>query len=369
MDNFALVLFVTMAAANNTVTIWPLGTPSPANLPPTGTFSQFSSPAPTNNTMISSLNVSTGQRYEVEVIFEHFSESRVSAYVQLISEVCMVPVDRLVTGFSGQGALEYGRQYIFPLRVTPLVGLSNNETVAEVAKTTQQIVTRLLSAISDRKSAVFFETMVHCAAVFEPIKGPNMEKAKIGVNYIWVSFLLMGCVMLVLSVLLVLRSRSAKETGDNGGGDPQSTTTQQAQHKRMMLDEDLENKFLAAVALKSPRLAKRRSSVMIEASPFKLLLDHDRMFGLPSVSPLTETDESKSIRRIQRTSTRKEGPPPQVRKSNDHEELLDVKEQKSFNVVAAQSIFLDVPLLHSDEDEEQVGGDKDSLASSFALPQ
>ena len=137
----------------------------------------------------------------------------------------------------------------------------------------------------------------------------------------------------------------------------------------MMLDEDLENKLLAAVALKSPRLAKRRSSVMIEASPFKLLLDHDRMFGLPSVSPLTETDVSKSIRRIQRTSTGKEGPPPQVRKSNDHEELLDVKEQKSFNVVAAQSIFLDVPLLHSDEDEEQVGGDKDSLASSFALPQ
>ena len=160
----------------------------------------------TTDTPIPSTPAPTTLSAELDVAFTIFCDSLVSAYVADIAAVAGVLPRRLQPVSYGNAiALEFGKTYIFTLKVSEPTGVGGDSMEAlDVAQRVEQRVTAALAAGSKMLQR---RTILSVRRVTPEPRAT--ELGSVGVNYVWVAFLLLGFVMVIASLFVLFRRRSA----------------------------------------------------------------------------------------------------------------------------------------------------------------
>jgi hypothetical protein len=159
---------------------------------------------------------------EIDIIFDTFMDTKLGKYLAIISEAASIPVSRIsVTMYTGTMAMEFGMQYIFPIRILPPVNGSHAKSEFVAAKEIEDFINSAAlngdNGGTNGSAADAVEvTMVKARRVIPAFR--QRETSAGGVNLVWVAFLIAGAAMLLLSGGLLWRQRGGEiesEDADN----------------------------------------------------------------------------------------------------------------------------------------------------------
>ena len=245
---------------------------------------------------------------QVDVVFASFSESRVSSYLKSLAQVINISQTRVQPVYrsaDGRVSLEFGKNYIFSVQILTPQGraVANNVTHA-LAFALAGNVTLLAAQVG---TAMNRFTVLYATAVY-PLPY-SLTLVPVGVNYVWVAFILFGLVCCCLAVVAIF----CKGSGSEGSGSaPESPKQILDRVPGDVLDENREQLHRSVEKFQRGRsmhlLAEARSGKSLlgaasaeravvsrvlekderalflremDAMPVQVLLQHDRLFQLP----------------------------------------------------------------------------------------
>ena len=169
--------------------------------------------APPPSTTAPPFNAAVLTSNELDVRLDFWSDELVVSYRKLFSDLAGIPIVRVTAVPYGNSlALEFGREYIATIRIEDRTNATTD--VLEPADAAE-LLERECQALIGARDARFVQRTIKSVARVAPEKRVS-EKGSLGVNYVWVAFLLLAVAMLGVSAIVLMRRRSSSDDDDIG---------------------------------------------------------------------------------------------------------------------------------------------------------